>query len=83
MLQHQDAHHDFGGVRRASSPASVLARMQLVDESGQVREVDVPGDDLQRIAQRLYLAFARLIGEQVELDGAAGMGHDKVGAMVA
>lgn len=35
-------------------------------------EVDVFGDDLQRIAQCLDLALACLVGEQVELDGAAG-----------
>jgi len=34
----------------------------------------MPGNDLQWIAQCFYLALARCIGEEVELDGAAGLG---------
>lgn len=77
VLQDQDAYHDLGGVRRASPFVCSLARKQLVDESGQMSEVDVPADELQRIAQGLDLAFAGFIGKQVELDGAAGVGHGK------
>ena len=34
----------------------------------------MPGNDLQWIAQCFYLALARCIGEEVELNGAAGLG---------
>lgn len=74
VLQDQDAHHDFGRVRRTSALACGLARKWLVNESGQVSEVDVPADELQRIAQGLDLALARFVGKQVELEGAAGGG---------
>ena len=37
-------------------------------------EVDVPGNELQRIAQGFDLVLARCVGEEVELDGAAGLG---------
>lgn len=72
MLQNEDAHHDFGWVWGPPAFARILARKQLVDEAGQVGKVDVMADDFKRIAQRLQLALARLIGKQVELDGAAG-----------
>lgn len=37
----------------------------------------MPADELQRIAQGLNLALARFVGKQVELEGAAGVDHDK------
>lgn len=37
-------------------------------------KVDVPGNELQWIAQGLDLAFARCLSEEVKLDGAAGWG---------
>ena len=46
----------------------------MIDDARQVSKVDVPGNDLQWIAQCFYLALARCIGEEVELDGAAGLG---------
>ena len=45
--------------------------MRVGPETRQVVKVDVPGNDLQRIAQGLNLVLARCIGEEIELDGAA------------
>ena len=47
---------------------------QFIDDLRQVVEVDVPGNDLQRITQRFDLGLARCIGKEVKLDGAAGLG---------
>lgn len=71
VLEHQDAHHDRGGVWRAPTLAGVGPGTQAINDARQVVKVDVFGDDLQRVAQRLDLALACLVGEQVELDGAA------------
>jgi len=74
MLEDQNAHHHLGGIRRAPALGGVTPGQQTIDDLRQVGEVNVPGNDLQRIAQRFDLVLARCVGEEVELDGAAGLG---------
>jgi hypothetical protein len=45
----------------------------VVGTCGEVVKINVPGNDLQWIAQGLYLVLAHCIGEAVELNGAAGL----------
>ena len=72
VLEDQDAHHDGCGVRRASAFAAISSGQEVIDDLREVVKVDMPGNELQRIAQRFDLALARGIGKQVELDGSAG-----------
>lgn len=73
VLQDQDAHHDRSGVWRAPTPGGVTSGQQLINDLRQVLKIDVPGNDLQRIAQRFDLLLARCVGKEVELEGAAGL----------
>ena len=74
VIEDQDAHHHPGGVWRAPALGSVTSGQQSIDDLRQVGEVNVPGNDLQRIAQRFDLVLARCVDKEVELDGAAGLG---------
>lgn len=74
MLEDQNAHHDLGRVRWAPAPGGVTSGQQFIDDLRQVLKVNVPGNDLQWIAQRFDLVLARGISEEVELDGATGLG---------
>lgn len=74
MLEDQNAHHDPGRVRWAPAPGGVTSGQQFIDDLRQVFKVNVPGNDLQWIAQRFNLVLARGISEEVELDGATGLG---------
>ena len=74
VLEDQNAHHHLGGVWRTPALGRVLPGQQFIDDLRQVVEVDVPGNDLQRITQRFDLGLARCIGKEVKLDGAAGLG---------
>ncbi len=74
IFQDQHAHHDRCGVRRAPAPGCLTSGQQLINDLREVVKVDVPGNDLKRVAQSLDLVLARCIGEEVELDGAAGLG---------
>ena len=76
---HEYAHHDFGGVWRAPALAAIGSWKKPIDQVGQVGKVDVPRDDLQGIAKAFDLAFAGIIGEQVELQGASGFRHGNSG----
>lgn len=58
----------------ATGMAGIHWGEQIADDAGQVGKADALADDFKRVAQRLGLAPARLIGKQVELGGAAG-GH--------
>ena len=71
VLQDQDAHHDHSGVRWAPAPGGIPSGQQLINDPPQLVKVNVPGNDLQGIAQSLDLVLARGIGEEVQLDGAA------------
>ena len=74
MLQDQNAHHHLGGVWRAPALGRVTPGQQFIDDLRQVGKVNVPGNDLQWIAQRFDLVLARCVGKEVELDGAADLG---------
>ena len=74
VLEDQNAHHHLGGVWRTPALGRVPPGQQFIDDLRQVVEVDVPGNDLQRITQRFDLGLARCIGKEVKLDGAAGLG---------
>ena len=83
-LQDQNAHHDRCGVRRAPAPDGVTSGHQLIDNLCQVSKVNVPGNDLQLVAQTFDLVLARSIGEEVELNGAARLrfAHREIVALV-
>ncbi|MBP8140992.1 MAG: hypothetical protein KAY02_03470 [Acidovorax sp.] len=74
VLEDQNAHHHLGGVWRAPALGSVTSGQQFIDDLRQVGEVNVPGNDLQRITQRFDLVLACCIGKEVKLDGAADLG---------
>lgn len=65
-LQDQDAHHDLGGIRQASPLGQ-----QGVDSLREVGKIDVPGDELQQVAQGFYFALVGSVGKQIGLDCAA------------
>jgi len=56
----------------------------LIDNLCQVSKVNVPGNDLQWVAQSFDLVLARSIGEEVELNGAARLrfAHREIVALV-
>ena len=77
VLGDQNAHYHLGGVWRTPAlvgSSSITPGQQFIDDLRQVGEVDVPGNDLQRITQRFDLGLASCIGKEVKLDGAAGLG---------
>ncbi len=76
-LQDQDAHHHLGGIGRPATPAAIATLDQGIHQPGQGSEVDVPRDHLQRITHLVPLVLARGLGEQIELQGAAGCDHGK------
>lgn len=74
VLQDQNAHHDSGRGYGGRPPLVPPPGEQFIDEPRQAGEVDVPGNDLQWIAQGLDPVLARCVGKEVELDGAEGLG---------
>lgn len=54
-LQDQHAHHHFGGVGRPSALAGVGPCEKTIHQRSQFCEVDVLGDDLQRVAHLVDL----------------------------
>ena len=85
ILQDQDAHHDRSGVRWAPAPGGITSGEQFINDLREVVKVNVPGDDLQGVAQGLDLLLARCIGEEIQLDGAArlrfGFAHGGIVAL--
>lgn len=74
MLEDQNTHHHPGGVWRTPAFGSVPFGRQFIDDLRQVVEVDMPGNDQQRITQRFDLSLTRCVGKEVELDGAVSWG---------
>lgn len=75
LFEHQDAHHNFGGISGPAALTPITALNQGIGQCRQLRKVYVAGYHLQRIPLLIELAFAAGISKQVELQGAAWGDH--------
>lgn len=68
LLEYQNAHHGFSGVRRSSTLRAFDSRRDAVNFSGQCGEVDVLLNLSQRIADPVDLFTVMFAGKEVVFD---------------
>ena len=68
LLDHQHAHHQLGGKRRANPARAARSGRRLVDLGRQRRKVHMCSQLGQRVTNPAKLGFALLLGKQTDFD---------------